>query len=491
MDREAYLREIDRVIAEGPYRDTWELLGQYTVPAWYEPLKFGIFIHWGVYSVPAFRSEWYPRNMYIKDSPEYEHHIKTYGKHADFGYKDFIPMFRGERFDADKWAELFADAGAQYVVPVAEHHDGFQMYDSELSEWNAVNMGPRRDVLKEIETACEKRGMVRGASSHRVEHWFFMGGGRAFDSDIRPPLKRGDLYWPSFHEKEDFLDVSPDGAPTAEFLEDWLLRCCELVDKYKPRILYFDWWINEPAVKPYLRRFAAYYYNRAEQWGTGAVINYKLDSFAFGSAVPDVERGQYASAKPYLWQSDTAIARNSWGYTEHNDFKSPRAILCDLIDVAAKNGRLLLNVGPKPDGAFTAEDESVLRAIGRWLRVNGEAIYHSHVWRVACEGPTQIREGQFTDGEDKAFTGEDIRFTCAGDRVYAIFPNYPANGKAVVRAFAAPSENGKTHFEGVVRDVTLLGSDEPVAFERRADGLYLIAKVPDPSLPAAFRIRVG
>ncbi|NLN23453.1 MAG: alpha-L-fucosidase, partial [Clostridiales bacterium] len=142
MDRVKYLEKIEETIKNGRFKDTWESLSQYETPAWFRDAKFGIFIHWGVYSVPAFGNEWYPRSMYIKGTREYEHHIKTYGPHSQFGYKDFIPMFRAEKFDANKWAELFAAAGAKYVVPVAEHHDGFQMYKSELSHWNAAEMGP-------------------------------------------------------------------------------------------------------------------------------------------------------------------------------------------------------------------------------------------------------------------------------------------------------------------------------------------------------------
>ena len=153
-DMKPYLEEIDRVIARGPYRDDWQSLAAYRVPEWYQEIKFGIFIHWGVFSVPAFASEWYPRCMYMKGSPEYEHHRKTYGPHTQFGYKDFIPMFRAEKFDPNAWIELFARAGAEYVVPVAEHHDGFQMYKSEISEWNAADMGPRRDVLGELSEAA-------------------------------------------------------------------------------------------------------------------------------------------------------------------------------------------------------------------------------------------------------------------------------------------------------------------------------------------------
>ena len=187
-DLKPYLETIDEVIAKGPYKDTWESLSEYEVPKWYKRAKFGIFIHWGVYSVPAFGSEWYSRNMYIQGSKKYEHHIATYGKHTEFGYKDFIPMFTAEKFDAEKWVDLFKRAGAKYVVPVAEHHDGFQMYKSEISHWNAYEMGPKRDVLGELKACVEKEGMSIGASTHRVEHWFFMGHGKEFESDCHSGL---------------------------------------------------------------------------------------------------------------------------------------------------------------------------------------------------------------------------------------------------------------------------------------------------------------
>ena len=236
-DLKPYLETIDKVVAQGPFTDTWESLSRYQVPDWYQDAKFGIFIHWGIYSVPGFASEWYSRNMYIKDSREYQHHIETYGEHAKFGYKDFIPMFTGDKFDPEEWADLFAQAGASYVVPVAEHHDGFQMYDSEISQWNAAQMGPKRDVLGELKESCQKKGMLVGCSSHRVEHWFFMGHGKEFDSDIKDPMERGDFYWPSMKEPEDHFDLFSEPFPTEEYLQDWLVLCCELVDKYRPRIL--------------------------------------------------------------------------------------------------------------------------------------------------------------------------------------------------------------------------------------------------------------
>lgn len=159
------------------FEATWESLKQFQVPAWYQNGKFGIFIHRGVYSVPAFANEWYPRHMYIEDTREFEHHRKTYGDHNKFGYKDFIPQLTGEKFDADEWMLLFKEAGARFVVPVAEHHDGFAMYDCSFSDWTAAKMGPKRDIIGELAIASRKQDLVFGASSHRAEHgWFFDGG---------------------------------------------------------------------------------------------------------------------------------------------------------------------------------------------------------------------------------------------------------------------------------------------------------------------------
>lgn len=484
-----YLKKIDEVISRGKYKDTWESLQQYRVPEWYEKAKFGIFIHWGVYSVPAFGSEWYSRNMYIQGSREYEHHIKTYGPHRDFGYKDFIPMFKAERFNADEWAELFKQAGAQYVMPVAEHHDGFQMYDSELSEWNAKKMGPKRDVLGELFKACSEKGMTSGASSHRVEHWFFMGHGKEFDSDIKEPMKRGDFYWPAMPE-QNHHDLFSEPTPSEEYLEDWLCRCCEIVDKYRPRIIYFDWWIQHSSVKPYLRKFAAYYYNRAEEWGEGVVINYKHDAFAFGTAVVDIERGQFADSKPYIWQTDTAAAKNSWCYTEGNDYKTSTQIICDLVDIVSKNGRLLLNIGPKADGTIPDEDANILREIGKWLQVNGEAIYGAKPWRTAAEGPTKIVEGQFADAEAKRFTSEDIRFTVNNGCIYAVCLNMKGKDSVCIKSLAKTADANKPDFSGIIKAVEMLGYDKALEWSRDSEGLNIKTDDVQADTPVVFKVYV-
>ena len=303
---ERILAYVDKVIGEGPYSADWASLAQAPEPAWFRERRLGIFIHWGVYSVPAFSNEWYPREMYMPGMRAYEHHLKTYGPLDKFGYKDFIPRFTGERFDAAAWVRLFREAGAGYMFPVAEHHDGFQMYNSELSRWNAAQMGPHRDVLGELKAAAEREGLLFCASSHRAEHWFFLGHGKEIESDVKEPLKKGDFYWPAMPEGA-LDDLFSEPYPSAEFLDDWLARTAELIVNYRPRLLYFDWWIQHEAFKPYLKKLLAFYYNLGVWDGTSVRVCYKHDALPFGVGIPEVERGGFADAKPFLWQTDTAV----------------------------------------------------------------------------------------------------------------------------------------------------------------------------------------
>ena len=331
-----------------------------------------------------------------------------------------MPLFKAEKFDAAQWADLFKRAGAKYVVPVAEHHDGFAMYDSALSRWTAAKMGPKRDIVGELAAAVRKEGLVLGVSSHRAEHWWFMNGGMEFDSDVQDP-QYADLYGPaqpgpaprrSGRVEEQGLAARPN----AKFLEDWLARTCELVDKYQPQVVWFDWWIEQIVFEPYLQRFAAYYYNRGLEWGKGVAINHKYDSYPEGTTVFDIERGQLTGIRPEFWQTDTSVSKNSWSYVKNQDYKTIPSLIHDLIDIVSKNGALLLNIGPKPDGTIAEPEQEMLLEIGRWLAVNGEAIYGTRPWTIYGEGPTEVFEGAFQDTKRKGFTAQDIRFTTKGRR---------------------------------------------------------------------------
>jgi len=464
------VQEIEKVVSKGPFSDSWDSLANFKTPAWYLDGKFGIFIHWGLYSVPAFGNEWYPRNMYREGTPEFKHHVATYGPQSKFGYKDFIPMFKAEKFDANDWAKLFRESGARFVVPVAEHHDGFPMYETQYSDWCAAKMGPKRDIVGELATAVRKEKLVFGLSSHRAEHWWFFGAGRNFDSDVRDPRFAG-LYAPAKDQKK---AESQEEPPDEAFLNDWLLRTCELVDKYQPQLVWFDWWIAQPAFQQNLRKFAAYYYNRGQEWKRGVAVNYKKhggDSFPDSAGVLDIERGQLAAIRSFFWQNDTSISKNSWGYVSRQDYKTADSIIDDLIDIVSKNGALLLNIGPKPDGTIPDEERRILLEIGAWLRANGEAIYGTRPWKVFGEGPTQVVEGSFADTKRKAFTGEDIRFTTKAGKLYAIVLEDPGE-QVRIRSLGKPSKLAT----GQPTGVRLLGYDGKLSWSSDQDAL--IVKLP-------------
>jgi alpha-L-fucosidase len=469
VQRKTILQDVERVSHGGPFRPDYESLSQYKVPEWYKDAKFGIFIHWGAYSVPAFGSEWYPREMYIQGSEVNKHQVATYGPPDKFGYKDFIPMFKAERFDPQAWARLFKESGAKYVVPVFEHHDGFAMYDSGLSDWTAAKMGPHRDTSGELARAVRGEGLRLGASSHRVEHNFFLGEGRKFDSDVNDPKYAG-FYGPA----HTWL-VNKEGTPLSNdftylsnaYEDDWLARSAEIVEKYHPDIMYFDWWIGQPGLRDHLAEFAAFYYNESLHHGDHVgVINYKDYAMEEHSAVLDIERGQLGEIRPLYWQTDTSVSNKSWGYIEHDTFKTPEFVVHELVDIVSKNGNLLLNIGPRSDGTIPEEVQTILRQIGAWLQVNGDAIYGTRPWVVYGEGPTKIVAGSFNDTAAGAFTPQDIRFTTKEGALYAIAMGWPADGHLTIHTL-----NSASDFK--VDGVSLLGSSEKIGFKQDADGFHL------------------
>ena len=368
------------------YKPTWNSLKEHVTPKWFKDAKFGIYTHWGVYSVPACRpnATWYPFNMYREGTEQYDYHVKTYGGPAKFGYKDFIPMFTGEKFDPDEWAELFAGAGAQFAGPVGEHHDGFTLWDTKLNEWNSVKMGPKRDVVGELEKSMRKKGMRYMVALHHAENWFF------YPHWIKE-YDTSDPRYAGFYGEPHNLEWEHGGAPTSKvfqqeeqpskaFLDKWLLKIQEVVDNYRPDLLWFDFGLKY-VQEHYKREFLSYYYNKEKEWGKEVVVTYKWHDLAVGGGVVDLELGRFDELTYNDWITDTTVDDGSgWGYLFDAKYKTPVSLIHYLIDNVSKNGYMLLNVGPKPNGEIPEEAKHILNEMGKWLSLNGEAIYGTTPW---------------------------------------------------------------------------------------------------------------
>lgn len=457
--RDSLIADAERQSHDGPYRPDWETLRDYEIPQWYKDAKFGIFITWGVYAVPGAVNEWYPHNMYRPGDPAYEHFQKNYGSLENLGYKDFIPKFRAEKWDSADWADLFKRAGAKYVIPVAEHHDGFSMYDSDLSDWTAVKMGPHRDIVGDLATAVRAAGLHFGLSSHRAEHNYYYDEGRYIRSDVNDP-KYASFYGPAHPWMNDphFITYNEWSWVSEAWTRDWLARAVELTEKYKPEVFYFDGGIGHPAFRRNVTEFAAFYYNYAARNNIPAVINFKDYSMPEGSGSRDYERALLPNIMAWHWQTDTPISNLSWGYMEHDQLKSADFLIHQLVDIVSKNGNLLLNIGPRPDGTIPDDVRATLLEMGAWLDKNGEAIYGTHPWKIFGEGPTQIQTGFGHDADTKPYTSADFRFTAKGPYVYAISMACPAGGSASIHALGTgPQGMGYQTF-----NLSLVGSPDKV-----------------------------
>ncbi|AXT50249.1 alpha-L-fucosidase [Aquimarina sp. BL5] len=452
------------------YQPNWESIKKnYKDPVWFNNQKFGIFIHWGVYAVPAYGSEWYPRNMYMDKNRlsatlriekegatrEYKHHKKVYGDQKTFGYKDFVPMFKAEKFNASEWIDLFKKAGAKYVVPVADHHDGFAMYKSNTTPWNSYNMGPKRDVLGELFKAGRAKGMIMGASSHYAFNWSFYNKEDYFDTTN-----------PEFADLYSKKGKDPKEPVSNEFKEQWWNRTKDLIDNYKPDILWFDFMLDMPAFEAYRPKLAAYYYNKGIEWNKEVVLqdkNFSHEAFPEGTVIYDLERGKLPGIRELPWQTDTSIGKNSWCHISDWESKTANQLVDDLVDIVSKNGNLLLNVGPKADGTIPKDQKEILLQIGEWLDINGEAIYDTKYWRVFGEGPTEVAKGHHSEKNNKELTGQDIRFTQKNGKLYAIMMAWPEDDKVLIKSI------NKT--DNKVSHVKMLGSGEKLKWSQNENGL--------------------
>ena len=408
------------------YEAEWASLKQHETPKWLQDGKFGIYTHWGPYAVHAYGSNttWYSFSLYIDPEGEARQHFeKTFGKLTpDFGYKDLIPKFTAEKFDADEWAELFQKAGARFAGPVAEHHDGFAMWDTKFSEWNAARMGPKRDVVGELEKAVKKRGMKYVTAFHHAANWFFFPvHNKAYDTG---DPKNSGLYG-QYH--------LPGEKRNQAFIDEWYGKIIEVIDTYSPDFIWFDFALDEMP-EGYIKDFLAYYYNHAAKKNKDVVVTYKGHDLIPGTAVRDLELGQEPNLTYNDWITDSSVDdRGAWGYAEDLIFKSPNRLIDNLVDRVSKNGYLLLNVGPKPDGTIPEGAKEVLLEMGAWLDVNGEAIYGTTPWFVAHEGPTNLGEASAIGFNESnvEYTSKDVRFTVKDDALYATFLAWPGE-RAVI-----------------------------------------------------------
>ncbi len=467
---------------EGPYRPDWPSLQKHqAAPEWFRDAKYGIYMHWGVYSVPAFGSEWYPRNMHIKSRKEHEHHGKTYGDPAKFGYHDFVPRFRAEHFDPEEWAKLFADSGAKYAGLVAEHHDGFAMWDSELTPWNAKDMGPKRDITGDLAKAVRNHGMRFVATFHHARNNQHM------------INKDGKLVWTGHYPRvEGWPTVSEDpklrmlygNLPRNRFLELWKGKLFEVIDRYRPDLIWFDSWLDE-IPETYHTAFLAHYLNRAHEWDKQVVVTCKQRDLPFAVAVEDFEKGRAGDITDHPFLTDDTISYGSWCYTKDLRIKPLSEVLHTFIDIVSKNGQLLLNLSPKADGTIPDDQRKILMGLGKWLRRNGEAIYGTRPFVTFGEGPTKMRKAGHFVGRVR-YRAEDIRFTRKGDRLFAVSLGAP-KGQLKIRTL------GRAKMPALqIHDVALLGSNNKLKWSR--DDACLRIEIPEGepgAVACAFGIRVS
>jgi len=432
------------------YQPDWRSLRRVQTPQWLQDGKFGIYTHWGPYAVHAYGSNttWYSFALYLEANGEARQHFEeNFGKLTpEYGYKDLIPLFTADKFDAEEWADLFQKAGARYAGPVAEHHDGFAMWDTEWSEWNAAKMGPKRDVVEELEAAIKKRGMKYVTAFHHAANWFFFPvADKRYDTGN--PDNAG-LYG-QYH--------LPGEMRNQEFLDEWYGKIIEVIDNYSPDFIWFDFALDE-IPEGYVKDFLAYYYNHAAANGKEVVVTYKGHDIVPGTGVRDLELGQEPNLTYNEWITDNSVDdRGAWGYANDLTFKTPNRLIDNLVDRVSKNGYLLLNVGPKPDGTIPEGAKEVLLAMGAWLDVNGEAIYETTPWMVAGEGPTNLGEDPSDIGfneSDLVYTAEDVRFTVKGDNLYATFLDWPGE-QAVIKSLRG------VDLEQIEEEAGSIGSDIP------------------------------
>jgi alpha-L-fucosidase len=500
-------------------RADWELLAaRKRTPDWFRDAKLGIWAHWGPQCVPEF-GDWYGRLMYVQGNPFYEHHVSTYGHPSRFGFMELINRWRAEHWDPEGLLDLYQGAGAKYFVALANHHDNFDTFASSHHDWNALNVGPRRDIIGTWAAAVRGRGLPFGVSNHSSHAWHWWQTAYGYDAEGPLAGERYDAWrlrkqdgagkwWAgldpqklytgphmappdglksigamnAWHDAHDGAWIEDPPPHDPAFVQGWSLRCRELIDRYRPDLIYFDDTglpLGQAGID-----MAAYYYEASDRWSggmrQGVATGKKLNALQRRGITEDVERGFSDTLRPEPWQTDTCIG--DWHYNrgrfENHYYVPAKAVIQRLADVVSKNGNLLLSIPLRGDGTIDADEQAILLDMAAWMKVNGEAIFATRPWRIYGEGPTRPPAGSQNEQSARPFTAQDIRFTTKGRELYALAMEWPADGVLNIRALAnAPVER-----------VELLGFGQ-VAFEKGPDALAIRLPAARPvAFVPAFRI---
>jgi alpha-L-fucosidase len=507
----------------GPFQPTWESLAQYQTPDWFRDAKFGLWAHWGPQCQPE-AGDWYGRGMYEEGSGQYKSHLSRYGHPSQAGFKDIIREWRAEAWDPEELVGFYQQAGARYFVALANHHDNFDLYQSQHQPWNSTRLGPEKDLIGGWAKAAKKHGLRFGVSVHAAHAWNWYDtaqradkqgplAGVPYDGRLTAAQGRGQ-WWQgldpqALYAQNHAPSVPGDGQrqwawadgasiPDTAYCEKFYRRTRELLDRYEPDLVYYDdtalplWPISDVGL-----RLAAEQYNASVRRHGGrneAVITGKILTEAQRHAlVWDIERGQSQQIEPLPWQTCTCLG--DWHYNravyDRQGYKSAQTVVHTLVDVVSKNGNLLLSVPVRGNGTIDEQERAIVQGIGAWLQVNGESIYGTRPWWVFGEGPALASSAPlsaqgFNEGKNKPFGAQDIRFATKGEVLYATALGWPADGQLVIAALG----EGNPVRPQPVRRVELLGHGQPLAFERTARGLRvsLPAQPPAAGLAYAFKI---
>jgi alpha-L-fucosidase len=516
-------------VAKGKFQPEWDSLKQYQVPEWFRDAKFGIWAHWGAQCQPE-RGDWYARQMYSEGHWQYQSHLAAYGHPSTNGFKDIIHAWKAEKWEPEKLLALYKRAGAQYFFALANHHDNFDNYDSKYQPWNSVNLGPQKDLIGGWAKAARKQGLRFGVSVHAAHAWSWYETAQGADTngplagapyDGKLTREQGQGTWWEGYDPQDFYAQNHTPSPGFQnlgrihsrwnwgngvtqpdqaYCEKFYNRTMDLINKYKPDLIYFDdtalplWPVSDAGLK-----IAAHFYNRNNQWhgkkDDGVLFGKILDLEQRKCMAWDIERGSSNEIEPHPWQTDTCIG--GWHYDlgvfERHHYKSTRTVIHTLIDVVSKNGNLLLSVPVKGDGTIDSDEIAIVEGIAKWMGVNQEAILATRPWKVLGEGPQMagaapLSAQGFNEGKGKPFTAADVRFTQAknGKTLYAIVMGAPTNGVSIASLGKKAGLLDKR-----IRKISLLGSREKLNWQQTDDALVIeqLEKVPN-DIAIAFRIKI-